>query len=250
MESILEIKGIKLGQLNNDEYAQFITEVVGLLGDTPLEKIFIKEEDFNQLKERLSLLSDVIRRARTSKETNSIAELDKQRNKLLVFLFSLLRVEKNNINKKRSDAATALYNESKNYLGIQKSPIRQKTHSVKGLLIDLNKPENKMHVATLGIENTLEALAECNQEFQKLVSNRSDNRMSNKLPSAQKLRNEISALYKHFTTCAYAMNIIHPTDESTNFINRLNRVIEEIMAINKQRLALVTSSKKITPLID
>ena len=244
MELIVEVKPIKFSLLNNDEYAQFVTGVVNLAEIATLEKLFIDSKDFNVLKKKLDDLTEVGRQTRGSKETQRISELDKSRSDLVVFLLSLFRVEQKNIVSERKEAAKALYKECKNYLGIQSLPIRQKSHAISGLIKDLEKDNNKKHTTTLGVLESVASLKNYNQEVQKLIEGRAENQLVNTLPNAKKLRNEISELYKHITKCAYAMNIINKTEESSNFINLLNKLVEDTSFANKQRLAQIAVSKK------
>lgn len=245
MKKITDLKAIKITQLNNDEYAQFITGVVNLVQNATPEKIFLTEELFSTLKKKLNDLTNSVRQTRISKETAKITELDKKRGELVVFLLSSFRFEQKNIIKERKEAASFLYKVCKNYLGIQSLPIRQKSHAISGLILDLEKPENKEKLQVLGVTDALNALNQYNQEFQKLIEGRAESQLTNTLPNARKIRKEIDEIYKYITKCAFAMNITNKTEESSNFISLLNKLIEDTSNANKQRLGKITSTKPI-----
>lgn len=244
MEQIIDLKSIKFVQLNNDEFAQFITGVSNLIQSATPEKLFISEKIFREFKEKLNELTEVGRQTRISKETQSIAELDKKRSELVVFLLSSFRVEQKNIITRRKDAATTLYTSCKNHLGIQLLPLRQKTHAINTLIKELNKEDNKKLIDILGVTDAITILTSYNHDLQKLLDGRAESQIANSSPSAKILREELTKLYKYITKCAFAMNITNKTDESTNFVNLINKLIEDTTIANHQRLAQVASSKK------
>ena len=112
----LEINSIRLEKLNNDEFAQFIKVTLNLVQDVTLEKIGIQKELYESLQKRLDDLTEATRQSRQNDETHKIADLDKVRGKLVVFLLSSFRNERGNVvAKNRKEAASALYSLTKNF---------------------------------------------------------------------------------------------------------------------------------------
>ena len=216
----LEINSIRLEKLNNDEFAQFIKVTLNLVQDVTLEKIGIQKELYESLQKRLDDLTEATRQSRQNDETHKIADLDKVRGKLVVFLLSSFRNERGNVvAKNRKEAAFALYSLTKNFSGIQSLPLRQKTHTINALLKDLQKPENH------------------NQQCENLIQGRADSQLSVVKISSRIPRKEATELYRWLIKYAYATYLLHQNEENTSFIVRLNKLIVDTTLANKQRLA-------------
>lgn len=243
MKNLTELKAVNLDKLSIGEYSQFIERVVNLIVKATPEKLFLEDDLLPALQEKLVLLTEVIGQSYASQETKQLNELDKERNKLAVFLLSSFRLEKNSIEEDRKKAATELYNISKNYIGVQTFPMRQKTQFINGMTNDLYKAENKKHIVTLGLLKTLDLLDEKNKAYQTLSEGRSESQLANKVVSFKEVKKETNALYRRLTKFAFAGNLLHESAESMNFINLLNKLITETMAANKQRLSQALVSK-------
>lgn len=245
MKTIVYVKSVKLNQLNNDEYAHFMKSVANLIQNATLEKLSLEEKDFETFQNKLEVLSDVVRQTRSSTETKKIVDLDKQRSKMLSFLFSTIKVGRNHIDANSKESSMFLYNEIKKYYGIQTLPAGQKSNAINGLLKDLNKSKNIPHINRLHLSEVLSELDKYNQEHQKLTQGRSESRVMNVLPNAKTMRGELSEMYQYFITCAFAANVVNSSTESSNFVGFLNKLIEDTMLSNKQRLSQVSSAKKL-----
>ena len=84
----IDISLPNVSKLNNDEYAQFIKGVVKLVNTTTVEKLGVKPELITAIEKNLDLLTEASRQSRSSKESENINRLDKQRNELLSYLLS------------------------------------------------------------------------------------------------------------------------------------------------------------------
>lgn len=244
MKAIIDVKSVKLNQLNNDEYAHFMKSVANLIQNATLEKLSLEENDFEEFQNKLELLTDVVRQTRSSAETKKIVDLDKQRTKMLSFLLSSIKIGRNNIDEVNKESSVLLYNDIKNYYGIQTLPSRQKSNAIDGLLKDLSKSKNVLHINRLRLSEVIIELNKCNQEHQRLVEGRAESQFVNVLPNAKRMRDELNEMYKYFVTCAFASNVVKSSLESLNFIGLLNKLIEDTMLSNKQRLSQVSSVKK------
>ena len=234
----LEINSIRLEKLNNDEFAQFIKVTLNLVQDVTLEKIGIQKELYESLQKRLDDLTEATRQSRQNAETHKIADLDKVRGKLVVFLLSSFRNERGNVvAKNRKEAASALYSLTKNFSGIQSLPLRQKTHTINALLKDLQKPENQKHIETLGLSDSVSTLLDYNQQCENLIQGRADSQLSVVKISSRIPRKEATELYRWLIKYAYATYLLHQNEENTSFIVRLNKLIVDTTLANKQRLA-------------
>ncbi len=246
MEELLDVKPARIEKLNNDEFAQFISSVLTLVEEASLEKLNLKQTLIDTLKRYQDDLTEASRQSRYNEETNKIIELDKQRGRLVVFLLTTFRNERNNVVVSRKEAAFALYNLSKNFSGIQSLPSRQKTQSINAFLKDLSSSVAKQHIDTLGVSEAITSLSDINAECQKLIEGRAENQISLVTINTRTVRKEASKLFRLLTRYASATQLLMKSKESTNFINLLNKLITDTMNANKQRLAQLGSSKSNT----
>lgn len=243
MKNDFTIKSITLEKLNNDEYAQFIKGVLNLVFNANLEKLGVSQELFDATRNNLDLLTEASRQSRLSVETEKIIKIDKQRSEVLSFLISSFRLEQKNVDTSRKESALVLYKEFKNYTGTQSLPARQKSQAIDALIKDLEKTQFEPHLKTLGLQKSVKALVEYNQEYQKLVEGRAENQIANTLINVKKTRKDTNLLYKELIKYAFSMNVIHPSVESANFIILLNKLIDDTMTANRQRLSQGASAK-------
>lgn len=245
MKKITDIKSINLEKLSSGEYAQFMERVINLAKKATLEKLYIEEALITAIEQKLTLLTEIIGQSYTSQETKKLTDLDNERKKLVSFLLSAFRLERNSIDENRKEAATVLYNISKNQKSINKLPVNQKTQFINAMINDLSKPEYKPLVRTLGLTKTVEVLEATNQEYKQLSDGRAESQVANRLISFRELRKETNPLYRDLSKYAFAAHLLHESPETTNFVSLLNKLISDTIAANKQRLGQLASNKNI-----
>lgn len=237
------IKSIPVEKLNNDEYAQFVKGVLSLVSGATLEKLSVSETIFDGLHKNVELLTEASRQSRQSQDTEKITQIDKQRTEVLSYLLSSFRLEQKNIDSVRKAAASTLFKEFKNYVGTQSLPSRQKSQAIDAFVKDLKKPQSVTHLTILGLLRSVDALEDYNKKYQKLVEGRAESQIATSLINVKQVRKEANQYYKDIVKYAGAMNVIHPTLESGNFIALLNKLIDDTMLSNKQRLSQLASAK-------
>ena len=244
MKVVLDVKKIKLEQLNSVEYAHFIKSMLDLVKSVGLEHLNLEEEAYKKLLKCHEDLTEATRQSRYSKETQKINELDKKRSEYVVFLLPSFRIEQKNPSENRRESAKILHKTLKNYAGIQSLPLGQKTQTIEGFLVDIKKPELAPHLKTLELENAVKLLAETNAECHKLTAGRAESQISKVLINSKKVRKEATELYRYFVKCVSGQHIVSQSEESANFINLLNKLVSDTMNANKQRLAQALINKK------
>lgn len=242
MSQIQRITPIRLARLNNDEYAQFLRSTANLITTASLERLHIEKELFDRFKVGINLLTETTHRTRSSKETKALQVLDKKRNQLVSFLLSSFRLERKSPISLRSEAGLSLYQNTKNYIGAQKSPIRQKSHIIDSLIKELDKPHNARYIQDLGLSSVINDLAKYNSEYQNLTFERAENQVESSGISIVKLRKEVDTIYEDMMTWAFAMSLISPSPEVKNFIVLQNKLIEDTIVSYKLRMG-VSSAK-------
>lgn len=238
------------GKLNNDEYAQFMKGVVKLVNTTTSEKLGVKKDLITAIEKNVELLTEASRQSRSSKESENIRHLDKQRNELLSYLLSSFRLGKKSALVAQREAAQILYLEFKNYKGVTSLPTRQKSQAIDALVKDLEKPTIAAHLNTLGISHSVAPLKEANAKYQELVDVRAENQINTNVINVKKVRKETDVLYKELARFIFANHIVNPSAESTNFNTLFNKLIDDTITANKQRLAQALINKKSAKVVD
>ncbi|MDO4881538.1 MAG: DUF6261 family protein [Capnocytophaga sp.] len=236
MDKMLEIKSVKLDRLSIGEYSQFIKRLIHLVNNATIEKISLDEKLFEQIKKNADLLIEIIGQSYISQETKKLSEIDKERNALIGYLLSTIKLEKKGIEKEKIESATILLDVCKNYNKLQTLPMRTKAQFINSMINDLDKPQNTSHINTLGLSKTITLLHDKNQEYEKLSAGRSENQLANTFVSFKQIKVETNELYKTLVKYAFATYLLNNSPECTNFLNLLNKLIEDTNNANKQRL--------------
>ncbi|MDO4880360.1 MAG: DUF6261 family protein [Capnocytophaga sp.] len=232
------------GKLNNDEYAQFMKGVVKLVNATTAEKLGLKPELITAIETNVELLTEASRQSRSSKESANIMQLDKQRNELLSYLLSSFRLGKKSSLATQKEAATILSLEFKSYKSVSALPTRQKSQAIDALVKDLEKPAINAHLQTLGLTHAVAPLKEANRKYQELVDVRAESQLNSKVIKVKQVRKATNDLFKDLARTTFAYHIVSPSQETTTFTNLLNKLIDDTITANKQRLAQALANKK------
>lgn len=247
MSTLMDISLPNLSRLNNDEYAQFLKGVIKLVNVATIEKLAIKQELFSAIENNLELLTEASRQSRSSKESENINRLDKQRSELLSYLLSSFRLGKKSSLESHREASSVLVTAFKNYTGVQSLPTRQKSQAIDALLKDLEKPEFSKHLKTLSLLHAVTSLKDANLKYQELIDVRAESQVSTKVINVKQIRKETQRLFKELARFAFSNNVINPSAESANFITLFNKLMDDTIIANKQRLSQTSASKKTTP---
>ena len=235
MAQIIKINTIALGELNNTEYTYFSQQVAGFAFDT--EALHLNAATLAAYEANVQKMTDIVAQSRRADETAEIADIDKQADDLIVYLLGAIRSAKSSPLAAQRTAGTTLYNATHPYLGMQRLPQRQEVQQARGLLVDLEKPELKLHVKTLGLNEVVISLAETIDTYAGLLDSRANTQVANTLEAGKTVRTEMDAQYDEITTTVFAFSIAQPTEATATFITSLNKLIGDTKAAYNQRLA-------------
>ena len=175
MKKIIRILNLDIHSLNNAEYKNFMERFFKLIplkavsgeGDRPSELrllgeeenmtsdfVGISDEDKATFNADMLLLTDVVNQSRTNDNTALLLNLDKRRDPLVSFIINTTSIGRKSSNPAYAQACISLYNILKPYRGIQNIPMQQETAQIKGMLYDLDKPENKQKITLLHLDDT------------------------------------------------------------------------------------------------
>lgn len=236
----IKVESINLAKLSHAEFINFMERFLALL---PLEaeeaaeegdpmgapKVGITAGQVTEAKTYLSEMNDLNRETRVKAETKSKAEIDRQRDALWTAIVQRILTSRNVPIQAESTAAEKLYIVVKPYTGMNRLPNNQQTETVKGLLTDLNKPEMLDAITTLGLQNYIDELSACNQQYEALVKGADVARAAANLGNkSDALLRQLTDLYREMADFAFATNLLHETEESLYFLSGLNGLIRDV----------------------
>ena len=228
MGTITKIKDFYAEKLNNYEYAYFTTEFLALVKATTAEKLHVAQNVVDHYETDANQLVDCTQKSRISDETAKIADIDKQTDDLIIYIFDSIRSNKKSPLTDRKVAATELYNALKPYVGCYRLAQRQEVQAVRGMLTDLAKEKLAAHVATLRMEDMVEALTESVNEYAALLTQREEGKADNNVLNTKQLRTSLVEQYDYISTMAFVYSVAEPSEELTNFVQKTNILIDSV----------------------
>ena len=225
MSTIVKVKDFNSGKLNNYEFAYFSTEFLSLVQAATAEKLHVAPNVVDTFAADTALFTDFTRQTRISDETAKIADIDAQTDDLIIAIFESVRSNKKSPLAARKTAATELYNVLKPYTGCYQLAQRQEVQAVRGMLTDLKKEKAAAHVATLNLDDLVEALTESVDQYAALLTQREEGKAEN-VGMAKKVRASLVEQYDYITTVAFAFSVAEPSEELDNFIQKTNILID------------------------
>lgn len=233
-KEFLTIKSIGLTKLNNAEYLNLMIRLYEEIIKAGESNIGITKEYAMEFLNNIKTLTDVLAQNRANQDTATLQSLDQQRDSIWQHIITAIQNAQKSPISIEQEANKILLPEIKPYINKTRIPMEQETQLIRGFLLDMDKPANKPHLATLNLLATIIELNRINEEFATLMGSRAL-AQQDKLPSATSMRTTMDEQYKYITQKAYAMNLTTPTEKSTSFMINLNIFIEEVnFAYNKR----------------
>lgn len=261
MGTLIKIKSVSLTKMNNAEYVNFMQRTRALIdaqaeGEDPDENpdiliindapnaLGITQQQLTAFDADLALMKDLVNQSHISDETAQLLEVDKQRDSLVVyFTTSVTQATKSPVSSQKT-AAQSLYNVVKPYVGIYKSANQQETQQIEGLLVDMDKEENKTKVETLGLKPVLEELRTVNKQYATLTAGRTSNKAMAIKDNSTTVRLRMDSLYDDMTTLAFVQSIAAPTTQTAAFVTNMNALIDEMTALYNLRIGVAKAAGK------
>lgn len=240
-----------LEKLNNAEFANFMTRFSELVEDAGTVEedaetsvLGFEWADYLVFKGNLSTLTDLVKKSRTSLQTEEMDSIDRQRDNWIMFFFSALRTEKKSPIVTRQQAANTLYKVTNPYEFCYRLANQQETAEINGLLMDLKKTENTSLIRLLGLEEVITGLEETNAMYANLTQQRTHDQATNQLEETKTLRGRMGEYYDYMVNVAFAHSICHPSEVIDTFIKDLNGQVNEARALYNMRIAQAKANKK------
>ena len=171
--------------------------------------------------------------------TTQLTAVDRQRDKVLTYIFSSVRSQKMAPTDAIAEAAIRLARVLKPYTGSQVVSYDEETANIRGLLEDLSKQTTD--VTALGLTDAVTRLGALNTEFINLRAERRVESPEGDLPNSRVVRAETDAAYE--TVCCYieAAFLYAATDEDrkaiANLIKELNKTTAAYKTTHRMKAA-------------
>ena len=242
MKDGLEIKRIGTSKLDNALHVKYHDSMYGFVIEFDLPKLGIPEELKNEWKESIDTEKENNLEAQASVNSELLVKKNEERDRLLKYIFGIVRNGLLSPDKEKSDAAMRLNVVMNPYVGIRKESFDRVTSHVDGLLTDLKKTENAADVSKLGFTSDVTKLETLNKEFDSINSDRAKKRADNKLPKMPAVRNRTDAIFERILLVlqykyVYGTTPIEP-ELIAKLIARFNERAEDIDASYRQGLSM------------
>lgn len=252
MQPTISIIGSSMANYDIATYTQFQQEMYRMTADFvgDLHTAFrISPELMALWDEKIKVLVDVNKVIRATVNTEKLAEIDELRDRMISRLFNSIKFGLDSFENDEVEAARRLELVRRKYSGIQKLNYDRETASVDGLLQDLSNDQAKTDIAVLGMTEMVKNIGETNDRFRQLYGSVSDTRATQKLPTFNQLRSELSPLWDEIVQRIQAGYIFAANDaERTKiaaFVDGLNQRIKQIKdAYSRSQGAKKSTSKK------
>lgn len=256
MGNYLLISTINLARLNNAEYLAYHSNFLHLI---PLDEddddnhrpeiesvepksitkgssaLGLSAELLNTYEEDLALMSDAVDESRIAQETEEAILLKKDRSALASHITNRIARATSLPIAAEKEAGKFLYKIIKPYLNITRLPSSQETEKIRGLLIDLRKPENKSYTDALSLELYMNELEKTNNAYIDTTRQRTESRAASKKDTGAIIRERMDEYYKEAILVAQSYSISHPSETANTFIRNLNQLIFETITAYHQR---------------
>ena len=241
MEEFIDVNPIGMTKLDNGLHVGFHRDAYDLVNACEVAKIGITEARKQEWKENLDLEGDINQESTADYITKEIDKKDEARDRLISFLFAMIRDYRLSPENDEAIAAEKLVLLIKPYSKLQRESLRRETDHIDGLITDLKKPENAALITTLRLTPIVTKLEAANTAFRNLfMQNVKKDRRSN-LPTAAEVRPKTDAAYDRiiFMIRAAYLSGATPVDRAVikTLIHDLTNVVGRTDTEYRQSLA-------------
>ena len=241
MEEIVEIKALGITRLGNGQHVNFHRSAYDLVNEYEPAKIGITEPLKAEWNGHIDTEEDINCEATADILTRAINKKDEERDKLIIFIFMMVRGYRYSPDLAEVDAAERLQIILSPYGKLQRLPFNDETSRINGLLTDLKKPGNAALVTTLRLTSAVNKLEAANAEFHDLSLQSVKAVRRSNLPSAAAVRPKTDAVYDRiiFMIRAAYLSGAAPVDKEAikTLVQHLNNLVDKVNANYRQILA-------------
>ena len=228
------IKENGMDKYNNAEHLNLHIEMKLFMDQCGAHKINCTTE-FDVYDAAISAEKENMRRQQASALTPQMDKTDSERDALILYIFALLDAGLYAPLDEIKDAYNALYPALQPYRGIGTKPHTQESAAIQAMLSEISTPQLLPHTATMGMTAAMQLLADKNQEYINLDTQRVSEVPSKKETLAVRQKTDeayLSIIYK-----VEATNTLMSNEDSAMLATNINNLIDRTNATYKQRMA-------------
>ncbi len=179
-------------------------------------------------KEKVKLLQSIVNRQHGFVATADLKRTDQKRDNAAGTICAVITAYKTSPVAEKQKAAELLDPQLSPYRGIRSHEYTKQTSEVKGMLTMLDMEINEAAIATLGLEEEVEALREANDAFDKAILAKGTEMNAKSIQSdisTKDLLGEINALYREIVKVVNAYAIADTNAGIRKFIANVNGLV-------------------------
>ncbi|CEN39495.1 MULTISPECIES: DUF6261 family protein [Capnocytophaga] len=210
------------------EFAQVMANVKNFLEKEDLANLELTaiktdfDRDFNAFEASLKPV-------RKSEYTQRITELDNQRDILLMGYIGHCKLFVNFPVKEKAEAAKKLVLINEKYgKSPQKQSFREETAIIRNLLDDLAATQVKAMVTLIGAEQWIEQLAQVNEAFASIHTDRTQEQGAVEVGKTQTTRAQMQTTFTKLITLINGLTIVKGIQAYQNLVNSINEEIKKV----------------------
>ena len=251
MDELVEIQKMRLTRLDNALHVLYHSDAYDIVHAVDITKLGLTLALLNEWNGNLLTEKDLNLEAQANHNTKLLNEKNEERNKLITFIFNVVRTYQRSPDADEAKAATQLDIITRRYRGIQYGSKSHETVHIDGLLIDLKKAEMTPLLATLRLTSAVSLLETANAEFNKYRKARTASRAKKDLPKIVEVRPKTDAVYERVIFMLQAAYLSGSATVDKELIRtvakQLNQRMDEINETFSQILARRKSDKSKDP---
>lgn len=233
------IKAITLSALRNSEFAQFVSDVLGMVERNGPDAMQVQEE-FDKLKAGYDVLIDLLKPIKAHVLTSELEAADSRRDMAINGISTVISGYTNHYDPSVSDHAKNLQRQLDVYgTGIARLNYQSETSTLTSLVADFKgKPEMTAAIAALNLTDWLNELDTANKAFNALYLKRAADIGTNPPESVRDKRLRIADDYYNLRDMVNSYHIIKKGAEPyATTINQVNVIIDKYNVLIADRKA-------------
>lgn len=228
MRTLTVLLSISLKKLNAAEYLNLMSRLCVLIETATPEAVGLTTAEFEEFAGLVNKLQRRVNWTSASELTETLDQLDKQRDSLLSLLFGIINSYMSLPDTALGKAAVWLERVTRPYKSIQTDPAQQESVKINGLLLDLDTEEAKAHLETLHLTEQVAELKTINDQYVELTAQRARDTEADKQAPVADLRKQIDPLYEAIRVITLSESVCAPTEVTAEFILGFNATLREV----------------------
>lgn len=228
MRTLTVLITIAITRLNAAEYLNLMSRLCVLIETATPEAVGLTTAEFEEFAGLVDKLQRRVNWTSASELTETLDQLDKQRDSLLSLLFGIINSYMSLPDTALGKAAVWLERVTRPYKSIQTDPAQQESVKINGLLLDLDTEEAKAHLETLHLTEQVAELKTINDQYVELTAQRARDTEADKQAPVADLRKQIDPLYEAIRVITLAESVCAPTEVTAEFILGFNATLREV----------------------